>query len=81
MKKDFQKWHNQKTRINAGANRPGFHGREIWSCALGVNVGFEQDGGGKDFLRPVIIFKKFNNEIFWGIPLTHTKKNTQFYSC
>jgi len=47
--------------------------------AIGVNVGFEQDGGGRDFLRPVIVFRKFNNEIFWGIPLTHTKKKAPFY--
>lgn len=79
MKKDFQKWHSKKAQINENENRPHFHEREIWWCALGVNVGFEQDGGGEDFLRPVIVFKKFNNEIFWGIPLTHTKKNTAFY--
>ncbi len=79
MKKDFQKWHNQKTRINETEKRPGFHEREVWWCALGVNVGFEQDGGGRDFLRPVVVFKKFNKEIFWGIPLTNTKKSTEFY--
>lgn len=79
MKKDFKKWHNQKARIHESEKRPGFHEREIWWCALGVNVGFEQDGGGRDFLRPVIVFKKFNKEVFWGIPLTTTKKDTEFY--
>ncbi|MSU56270.1 MAG: type II toxin-antitoxin system PemK/MazF family toxin [Candidatus Taylorbacteria bacterium] len=79
MKKDFQKWHSKKASIHESENRPGFHEREVWWCALGVNVGFEQDGGGKDFLRPVIVFKKFNKEIFWGIPLTNTKKDTEFY--
>ncbi len=79
MKKDFQKWHSKKALIHQSEKRPGFHEREVWWCALGVNVGFEQDGGGKDFLRPVIVFKKFNNEVFWGIPLTQTKKDTPFY--
>lgn len=79
MKKDFKGWHNKKAHINKSENRPHFHEREIWWCSLGVNVGFEQDGRGKDFLRPVIIFKKFNNEIFWGIPLTHAKKDSPFY--
>src|SRR3989344_8722749 len=79
MKKDFKKWHDKKTDIDTSEKRPHFHEREIWWCALGVNVGFEQDGGGKDFLRPVIIFNKFNNEIFWAIPLTHTNKKTKFY--
>jgi mRNA interferase MazF len=34
-------------------------------------------------LRPVIILRKFNNEIFWGIPLTRSdkkiKKNAENY--
>jgi len=79
MKKDFQSWHSKKASIHESENRPGFHEREIWWCALGVNVGFEQDGGGRDFLRPVLVFKKFNKEIFWGIPLTNTNKDTEFY--
>lgn len=79
MKKDFKVWHNKKSRIDEVENRPSFHEREIWYCAIGVNVGFEQDGGGKDFLRPVIVFKKFNNEIFWALPLTHTQKDTKYY--
>mgnify|MGYP001618295129 CR=1 FL=1 len=79
MKKDFQKWHDKKTQVDDIEKRPFFHEREIWWCALGANVGFEQDGGGEDFLRPVIIFRKFNNEIFWAIPLTHTQKKTKYY--
>lgn len=79
MSKDFQKWHNKKSDIDQIEQRPFFHESEIWWCSLGTNVGFEQDGGGNDFLRPVIIFKKFNNEIFWAIPLTHTNKKTKYY--
>ncbi len=61
MKKDFEEWHNQKARIHESKKRPGFHEREIWWCALGVNVGFEQDGGGKDFLRPVFDIIQFED--------------------
>lgn len=79
MKKDFQKWHTKKAAVDTIEHRPFFHEREVWWCVLGTNVGFEQDGSGRDFLRPVIIFRKFNNEIFWAIPLTHTQKDTQYY--
>lgn len=80
MKKDYKKWHPIKTRINnIEEKRPFFHEREIWFCYLGENVGFEQDGRGNDFLRPVIILRKFNNEIFWGIPLTRTDKKSKYY--
>lgn len=79
MKKEFQKWHNKKSVIDQIERRPFFHEGEIWWCTLGLNVGFEQDGGGEDYLRPVIIYKKFNNEVFWAIPLTHTDKKTKYY--
>lgn len=75
MKKDYQKWHNKKSDINGIEKRPFFHEREIWFCYLGANIGFEQDGTGDDYIRPILIIRKFNNEIFWGVPLTKSKKN------
>lgn len=78
-KKDFQKWHNKKTQVDNIEKRPFFHEREIWWCALGANVGFEQDGKGEDFLRPIVIIRKFNNEILWGVPLTKSKKKDSEY--
>lgn len=74
MKKDFQKWHYRKSGIDEIEQRPFFHEREIWFCYLGANIGFEQDGQGEDFLRPIVIIRKFNNEIFWAIPLTKSNK-------
>lgn len=76
--KDFNNWSFNKFVINQN-NRPFFHEREVWFTHLGLNIGFEQDGSGESYLRPVIIFRKFNNEIFWGIPLTRTKKNNVYY--
>src|SRR3989338_9336103 len=72
-KKDYMIWHNIKTNIDNLNNRAFFHEREIWFCYLGANVGSEQDGRGADFLRPVMILRKFNNQIFWGVPLTKAK--------
>lgn len=79
MKKDFQKWHNKKTLVDGIEHRPFFHQREIWFCYLGTNVGFEQDGTDNDFQRPIVIIRKFNNEICWAIPLSKTKKRNQYY--
>lgn len=79
MKKDYKQWHSKKSIINNIGKAPFFHEREIWFCHLGSNVGFEQDGSGQDFLRPIIVFRKFNNNIFWAIPLTTTLKQTKFY--
>ena len=79
MKKDFNTWNSKKIIVNDVKNIPFFHEREIWFCFLGLNVGFEQDGHGEDFQRPVVIIKKFNNEICWAIPLSKTKKRGKYY--
>ncbi len=79
MKKDFQKWNTKKEFLHKEKVRPFFHEREIWFCTLGVNIGFEQDGSGIEFLRPVVIIKKFNNEVFWGLPLTKNLKKSKHY--
>ena len=79
MKKDFDKWNKRKKRLNGDSLRLFFHEREVWWCSVGVNVGFEQDGRGVCFARPVLIFKKFNNEVFWAIPLSTKIKKGKFY--
>lgn len=80
MEKDFLKWHKKKKEIHEDRPRVFFHEREVWFCYLGANVGFEQDGSGDDFLRPIIILKKFNNEVLWVVPLTKKrKKNHKYY--
>lgn len=84
MIKDFEKWNKKKISIDQTESCLFFHEREIWFCSVGANIGYEQDGRGNDFIRPVVIVRKFNNEIFWGIPLTKAikkikKKSESFY--
>ena len=77
--KNFREWHHKKRTLHNKKARPFFHRREVWFCSLGENIGFEQDGGGKQFLRPVIVIKKFNNQVFWALPLTKTAKTGKYY--
>ncbi len=77
--KNFSEWNNEKIDINDNKQRPFFHVREVWFCTMGVNVGYEQDGRGKEFLRPIIVIRKFNNEVLWGIPLTTKNKTGKYY--
>lgn len=56
-----------------------FREREVWWCSLGVNVGDEQDGKGQSFTRPVLVLKKFNRNIFMGVPLSTQLKDNPFY--
>ena len=80
MSKDFQTWHREKSRLHAEHPRVFFHLREVWWCSLGANIGFEQDGKGEQFSRPVLILKKFNNEIGWVLPLTTREKLGMYYA-
>ncbi|HEX7655089.1 MAG TPA: type II toxin-antitoxin system PemK/MazF family toxin [Verrucomicrobiae bacterium] len=52
----------------------------MWWCALGANIGAEANGKHDHFERPVLILKKFNKEMFWGVPLTSKPKQPQFHS-
>jgi hypothetical protein len=77
--KDFEIWHKIKNGIEKKEFRINFQIRDILFCSIGENVGFEQDGRGEEFLRPVAVIKKFNKQIFWGVPLTHTDKKGKYY--
>lgn len=72
-------WHSKKEGVDEKDVRVFFHEREIWFCHLGENIGFEQNGKGENFGRPVIVFRKFNKEVFWGVPLTTREKGGKFY--
>jgi len=73
MEKDFDGWNEVKKKTHA--EHPRFYTvREIWWCRLGVNVGTEQDGGDKLFLRPVIIIRAFGPDACLVIPLTTSKR-------
>jgi mRNA interferase MazF len=69
MERDFDKWNEQKKEINE-RSAPFYHEREVWWCALGVNVGFEQDGSGRQHDRPVLVLKGLSAHTFIAIPLT-----------
>jgi mRNA interferase MazF len=79
MEKDFDAWNIKKKAIDS--DLPGIfcHQREIWWCSLGINVGFEEDGKGNRFSRPVVVIRGFNERIFIGVVLTTQKKDGDFY--
>ena len=79
MKKDFWKWHTKKELLNEAEGTALFHEREVWWCALGANIGFEQDGGSELFTRPVVILSKFNLDACLVVPLTAKLKKGKYY--
>ena len=76
---DYKSWYNLKHKINKREKIVFFRKKEIWWCALGMNIGFEQDGKNNNFERPVLILKKFNKNILWILPLTSRNKIGKYY--
>lgn len=70
MRKDFDGWNQKKKRADERNDAPFCHEREIWWCALGVNVGFEQDGSGTQYDRPVLVLKGLSAQTCLVVPLT-----------
>ncbi len=79
--KDFNRWNELKKKIDANDNILGNFPKEgeIWMSDIGLNVGYEQNGSEDNFSRPMLIIKKFNNHMFWAIPLSTKQKDFDFY--
>lgn len=77
-KVDFENWGNRKFKVHD--NKPVLANKgEIWWCNLGKNIGFEEDGKGEEFERPVLVLKVFNSEICICVPLTSKEHNDKFH--
>jgi mRNA interferase MazF len=78
---DFDDWNNLKKKIEEDEIDPNKFPKEgeVWMSNLGRNIGYEQNGSGDSFSRPVLIVKKFNNHMFWVVPLSTIQKKFDFY--
>lgn len=80
MKNDFDAWNEIKKKVDNINNCDYFPKiGEVWMSTVGKNIGFEQNGSGENFSRPVLITKKFNNHMFWSVPLSTKQKSLDFY--
>ena len=75
----FNIWNKLKINLNDSEKNINFHEKEIWYISMWENIWFEQNWKWNNFLRPVIIYKKFNKQIFYWIPLTSNIKKSKFY--
>ncbi|MEK7144359.1 MAG: type II toxin-antitoxin system PemK/MazF family toxin [Patescibacteria group bacterium] len=81
MEKDFDKWNGEKKRLDAAVfDATPFPKRQwVWVCSVGVNIGREQGSTNNSFERPALVVKKFNNEMYWIVPLSSKQKPLDFY--
>lgn len=79
MENNFNNWNDLKQEIESKNKFSNFKEKEIYFVSLGKNIGSEQNGKGIEFERPVVVFKKFNSDIFIALPLTHKIKMGKYY--
>jgi len=76
---EFDEWNEIKKIISRNDFKFTFKIREIYWMKVGQNIGFEVYGKGKEFLRPVLVLRKFSKDSFLGIPLTSQHKYDMFH--
>ncbi len=74
----FDEWNCLKKRLNS-AEPIQFNERDILFLSMGQNIGYEQYGKGEEFLRPVVVMRKFNKHLFLGIPLSSQIKEGYYF--
>lgn len=77
--KNFDKWNEVKKRTQHKEETAIFKEREIYWANIGENIGYEQNGKGEDFMRPLLVFRKYSNKLFCGIPLSTTLREGSFF--
>ncbi|MCR4313430.1 MAG: hypothetical protein NUV58_04220 [Candidatus Roizmanbacteria bacterium] len=72
-------WFKIKPQLDDLSTYPKFQECDVWWCHIGENIGHEECGKGNKFLRPIIVLKKFNNRIFFGVSTSSKLKDSPFY--
>lgn len=80
MFNEIDTWSKVKKSLAAGGyDELKFREREIWWCAIGLNLGDEEYGKNEMFERPVLIIKKFNHRLAWAVPMTSVPRFGDYY--
>jgi len=66
----FNSWNLKQQELDSKKRKLLFKEGEIWWCSIGMNVGQEVYGKGKNFSRPVIILKKLSHNFCIILPIT-----------
>lgn len=79
MEKDFDTWNEEKKKLHAHVFADFVHMREVWWCAVGVNVGVEADGKHDNFERPVLVLQKFSKDAVLAVCITSRVRKDNSY--
>ncbi len=77
--KNFSLWAILKPKLDNKLSTILIKERDIVWCSIGENIGDEESGKGDLFLRPVLVIRKFNSNLFFVTPLTTKIKDNPYY--
>lgn len=77
--KQYDAWNEVKKKTEQNNRTLGIKQREIFWVKIGQNLGSEEYGKDKDFVRPVVIIRKLTHDLFIGVPLTTTIKDSDYF--
>ncbi len=75
----YDVWNETKKALSQSQRNFLFKEGEIWWCILGLNVGEETYGKGKEFTRPVVIIKKLSKTSCIVMPTTTQVRTSDWY--
>ncbi len=75
----FDEWNDVKKNIEVNEDDIFFKERDIFWAKLGQNVGYEQNGKGEEFTRPVIVIKKYSKNMLLAIPISTALRDGNFF--
>ena len=79
MVAEFDQWNEVKKKVQDDIKVWTIKNREIYWLKVGKNIGYESFGKNKEFLRPVMVLKKFLKDLFIGLPMTTKIKENKYY--
>ncbi|MDR0979958.1 MAG: type II toxin-antitoxin system PemK/MazF family toxin [Candidatus Nomurabacteria bacterium] len=77
--KNYENWTPVKASLNSGKRMPSYREGNVYWASIGENIGFEQDGKGRAYTRPVLILRGFSAELVLGLPLSSQKKSGRYF--
>ena len=77
--KKHNEWNEIKKELDSQNKNIIFKERDIFWVSIGENIGYEQNGKGEIFSRPVLVVKRFSRNMFFGVPLSTKIKDGNFF--
>lgn len=71
---NYDEWNEVKKKTNDNNKHKNIKIGEVYWVKIGLNIGYEVYGKGKDYARPVLVINKLfdnaGNRLFLGVPLS-----------